>query len=85
MFAEAKAEQQRVKKHAREEVYIGFHELESLLPRAEVATVAQPRFPRVQELPHRPLPPMPPDLTAALDTAVCAELRGRFASANAWI
>ena len=86
MFAEAKAEQQRVKKHARDEVYIGFHELESLLPRAEVATVAQPRFPfpGVQELPHRPLPPMPPDLTAALDTAVCAELQGRFAGANAW-
>ena len=34
MFAEAKAEQQRrVKKHARDEVCIGFHELESLLPK----------------------------------------------------
>ena len=90
--AQIDREERRVYDFHRDEVYIGFHELEALLPRADAVAVAQPRFTEVMEqerrlqaqAQHRPLPSMPPDLAAVLDTDVCAELQSRFASANAW-
>ena len=85
--AEIDREEQQIYNFHQGEVYVGFHELEDILPRAEPLAVGQPRYPELvehQTLPQRPLPSMPPDLAAALDTAVCEEMRARFASTSAW-
>jgi hypothetical protein len=63
------AVEQRVYDHARNEVYVGFSELEGLLPNY----VAPSRYPELETL-HQPqgpssLPPIPPDLQAALGAA----------------
>jgi hypothetical protein len=79
--ADRRAEIDRVEKqayeHARREVYIGFHELEALLP----GYVAPSRYPELVRI-HEPvgpaaLPPIPPDLAAALGAAACEEMRVR--------
>ena len=79
-------EQQTYDKHRRE-VYIGFHELEDLLPRPVPAVVSQPRFPHLlpqaNQRATRPLPPIPPDLTAVLDAAACSEICERFGHRDA--
>ena len=64
--------------HARREVYIGFHELEALLP----GYVAPSRYPELVAL-HEPagpatLPPIPPDLAAALGPAACDEMKAQI-------
>ena len=79
--ADRRAEIDRVEKqayeHARREVYIGFHELEALLP----GYAAPSRYPELVRI-HEPvgpaaLPPIPPDLAAALGAAACKEIRVR--------
>ena len=60
-------EERQVHDYHRDEIYVGFNELEALLPRADALAAAQPCFPApVQELTHRPLPAMPSDLAACL-------------------
>ena len=64
--------------HAHREVYIGFHELEALLP----GYVAPSRYPELVAL-HEPvgpatLPPIPPDLAAALGPAACDEMKAQI-------
>jgi hypothetical protein len=74
--AELDAAEKQAYEHARDEVYIGFHELEALLP----GYVAPSRYPELVAL-HEPagpttLPPIPgPDLVAALGPAACEEMR----------
>ena len=86
--AEIDAEEQNVIDFHRREVYIGFHELERLLPRDEPPAEPQLCFPAVVSLyqrpAHRPLPPLPPDLAAVLGTAACEELHTRFSDRDAW-
>jgi hypothetical protein len=89
--AEIYEEEQNVFDFHRREVYIGFHELEKLLPRDDPPAETQPRFPelaqissRINARTHQPLPSIPADLISALDSDCCEEMRTRFASRNAW-
>ena len=71
------AAERQAYEHAHNEVYVGFHELEGLLP----GYVAPPRYPELVSL-HEPqgptsLPPIPPDLRAALGAAACEEMWAR--------
>ena len=76
--AETDAAEKQAYEHARDEVYIGFHELEALLP----GYVAPSRYPELVRI-HEPagpatLPPIPPDLAAALGPAACEEMQMRI-------
>jgi len=76
--AEIDAAEKQAYEHARDEVYIGFHELEALLP----GYVAPSRYPELVRI-HEPagpatLPPIPPDLAAALGPAACEEMQMRI-------
>ena len=76
--AEIDAAEEQAYEHARREVYVGFHELEALLP----GYVAPSRYPELVAL-HEPagpatLPPIPPDLAAALGPAACDEMKAQI-------
>ena len=72
-------EQAAIRK-ARDEVYIGFWELDELLPGApDRDAAAMIRYPKLnQPRDHTPLPPISGGLAAALGAGSCAELQARY-------
>ena len=74
--AEISAAEAQAYQRARSEVYIGFHELEPLL----AGYVAPPRYPELLPRDPTPLPPIPPDLAAALGADACEEMRACVAA-----
>ena len=78
----------RACQHARSEVYVGFTELDALLPRVEQAASSQPRYPGAaacfEPRAFRPLPPIPSDLAGLLGQKARDELVERFGGRDAW-